>query len=45
MVRVWEVRRSLKGRWSSRWRRVEDVSAEVRWERRVDNGGEEGSGG
>ena len=44
-VREWDGRRSLNGREASRWRRVEDESAELRWSRRVERGGEAGSGG
>ena len=43
--REWDGRRSLKGREASRWRRAGAVSAEVRWPRRVERGGEVGSGG
>ena len=49
--RVWVKGRGEEERWESgsRWRRVGDGSADVRWERRVDRGaeeeGEEGASG
>ena len=45
VIRSWEGRRVLNGREASRWRRVGEASADVRCERRVDRGGDEGKGG
>jgi hypothetical protein len=43
-VRVCAGRSALNERSTSRWRKVGEVSAEVRCERRVDSGGESGFG-
>lgn len=45
IMRVWEGREELKGRWASRLRRIGDQSAEVRDVRRVCSGGSVGMGG